>query len=187
MLYSHSTLVANSTLVPTAPPIIGPASYSSTPVGRAPNSASGGFSSPSQRCNAPSRVLCIRDNLEVRQRNFSKGSQLFAQVMAFRDRKAVLSGLEMFFSFVAVVIGNREFLFKQIQEQFAIFSQNNLRTLKSHIVQLILTDLHYPLCYYLQMDILWASIPLLLAYLRGCSISVPLSKGIVLPGMVMFC
>ena len=34
---SHSTLVANSTLVPTASPIIGPASYSSTPVGRAPN------------------------------------------------------------------------------------------------------------------------------------------------------
>jgi len=32
--------------------------------------------------------------------------------MAFRDRKAVLSGLEMFF--VAGVIGNREFLFKQI-------------------------------------------------------------------------
>ncbi|XP_067030849.1 uncharacterized protein [Acropora muricata] len=51
---SHSTLVANSTLVPTASPIIGPASYSSTPVGRAPNSASGGFSS------------CIRDNLQVR-------------------------------------------------------------------------------------------------------------------------
>ncbi|KAK2551361.1 hypothetical protein P5673_027760 [Acropora cervicornis] len=63
---SHSTLVANSTLVPTAPPIIGPASYSSTPVGRAPNSASGGFSSPSQRCNAPSCVACIRDNLQVR-------------------------------------------------------------------------------------------------------------------------
>ncbi|KAK2553629.1 Gag-Pol polyprotein [Acropora cervicornis] len=65
---SHSTLVAKSTLVPTAPPIIGPASYSrsSTPVGRAPNSASGGFSSPSQRCNAPSRVACIRDNLQVR-------------------------------------------------------------------------------------------------------------------------
>ena len=51
---SHSTLVANSTLVRTAPPIIGP------------NSASGGFSSPSQRCNAPSRVVCIRDNLQVR-------------------------------------------------------------------------------------------------------------------------
>ena len=32
----------------------------------APNSASGGFSSPSQRCNAPSRVACIRDNLQVR-------------------------------------------------------------------------------------------------------------------------
>ncbi|XP_067046483.1 uncharacterized protein [Acropora muricata] len=63
---SHSTLVANSTLVPIASPIIGPASYSSTPVGRAPNSASGGFSSPSQRCNAPSRVVCIRDNLQVR-------------------------------------------------------------------------------------------------------------------------
>ena len=63
---SHSTLVANSTLVPTAPPIIGPASYSSTPVERAPNSLSGGFSSPSQRCNAPSRVVCIRDNLQVR-------------------------------------------------------------------------------------------------------------------------
>ena len=39
---------------------------SSTPVGRAPNSASGGFSSPSRRCNAPSRVVCIRDNLQVR-------------------------------------------------------------------------------------------------------------------------
>ena len=39
---------------------------SSTPVGRAPNSASGGFSSPSQRCNAPSRVVCILDNLQVR-------------------------------------------------------------------------------------------------------------------------
>ena len=63
---SHSTSVANSTLVPTASPIIGPASYSSTPVGRAPNSASGGFFSPSQRCNAPSRVVCIRDNLQVR-------------------------------------------------------------------------------------------------------------------------
>ena len=36
------------------------------PVGRAPNFASGGFSSPSQRCNAPSRVACIRDNLQVR-------------------------------------------------------------------------------------------------------------------------
>ena len=63
---SHSTLVANSTLVPTAPPVIGPASYSSTPMRRAPNSASGGFSSPSQRCNARSRVACIRDNLQVR-------------------------------------------------------------------------------------------------------------------------
>ena len=92
---SQSTLVANSTLVSTASPIIGPASNPSAPVGRAPNFASGGFSSPSQRCNAPSRVACIRDNLPG-QRNFSKGSQLCAQIMAPRDRKAVLSGLEMF-------------------------------------------------------------------------------------------
>ncbi|KAK2571265.1 hypothetical protein P5673_003845 [Acropora cervicornis] len=63
---SHSTLVANSTLVSTASPIIGPASYPSAPVGRAPNFALGGFSSPSQRCNVPSRVACIRDNLQVR-------------------------------------------------------------------------------------------------------------------------
>ena len=63
---SHSTLVANSTLVSTASPIIGPASYPSAPVGRPPNFASGGFSSSSQRCNAPSRVACIRDNLQVR-------------------------------------------------------------------------------------------------------------------------
>ena len=63
---SHSTLVANSTLVSTASPIIGPASYPSAPVGRPPNFASGRFSSPSQRCNAPSRVACIRDNLQVR-------------------------------------------------------------------------------------------------------------------------
>ena len=35
-------------------------------VGRGPNLSSGGFSTPSQRCNAPSRVACIRDNLQVR-------------------------------------------------------------------------------------------------------------------------
>ena len=35
-------------------------------MGRAHNFASGGFSSPSQRCNAPSRVACIRDSLQVR-------------------------------------------------------------------------------------------------------------------------
>ena len=63
---SHSTLVANSTLVSTASPIIGPASYPSASVGRAPNFASGGFSSSSQRFNTPSRVACIRDNLQVR-------------------------------------------------------------------------------------------------------------------------
>ena len=63
---SHSTLVANSTLVSTASPIIGPASYPSALVGRALNFASGGFSTPSQRCNAPSRVACIQDNLQVR-------------------------------------------------------------------------------------------------------------------------
>ena len=49
----HSTLVANSTLVLTASPMIGPVSYSSSLAGRAPNSVSGGFSSSSQRCNAP--------------------------------------------------------------------------------------------------------------------------------------
>ena len=58
--------MANSTLVPTASPFIGPASYPSASVGRAPNLASGGFSTPSQRCNAPSRVAYIRDNLQVR-------------------------------------------------------------------------------------------------------------------------
>ena len=46
---SHSTLVANSTLVSTASPFIGPASYPSASVGRAPNFASGGLSTPSQR------------------------------------------------------------------------------------------------------------------------------------------
>ena len=63
---NHSTLVANSTLVSTASPVFGPASHPSASVGQAPNFASGGFSTPSQRCNAPSRVACIRDNLQVR-------------------------------------------------------------------------------------------------------------------------
>ena len=63
---SHSTLVANSTLVPTASPFICLASYPSASVGRAPNFASGGFSTPSERCNSPSRVARIRDNLQVR-------------------------------------------------------------------------------------------------------------------------
>lgn len=63
---SHNTLVANSTLVSAASPFIGPTSYPSASVGRAPNFASGGFSTPSQRCNAPSRVAYIRDNLQVR-------------------------------------------------------------------------------------------------------------------------
>ena len=63
---NHGTLVANSTLVSTASPVIGPASYPSASVGQAPNFALGGFSSPSQRFNAPSRVACIRDNLQVR-------------------------------------------------------------------------------------------------------------------------
>ena len=58
--------MANSTLVSTASTIVGPASYPSASVGQAPNLASGGFSTPSLRCNAPSRVACIRDNLEVR-------------------------------------------------------------------------------------------------------------------------
>ena len=49
---SHRTMVPNSTQVSTAPPIIGPVSYPSAPVGRTPNVASGGFSKPSQRCNA---------------------------------------------------------------------------------------------------------------------------------------
>ena len=49
---SHSTMMANSTLVFTAPPIIGPVSYPSAPEGRTPNLASGRFSTPSQRCNA---------------------------------------------------------------------------------------------------------------------------------------
>ena len=63
---NHGTLVANSTLVSTASPVIGPAAYPSASVGQAPNFALGGFSSPSQRCNAPSRVACIQDNLQVR-------------------------------------------------------------------------------------------------------------------------
>ena len=58
---SHSTLVANSTLVPTASPIIGPASYSFPPVGRAPNCLRRIFFDV-----MPSRVACIRDNLQVR-------------------------------------------------------------------------------------------------------------------------
>lgn len=91
---NHSTLAANSTLVSTASPIVGPAAYPSASVGQAPNFASGGYCSPPQRYNAPSRVACIRDNLEVR--NFSKGSQLCVQVVAPRNRKAIFRGLEMF-------------------------------------------------------------------------------------------
>ena len=63
---SHNTSVANSTLVSTASPITGSASYPSASVGRAPNFASEGFSSSSQRCIAPNGVACIRDNLQVR-------------------------------------------------------------------------------------------------------------------------
>ena len=105
----HSTLVANSTLVPTAPPIVGPASYSSTPVGRAPNSASGGFSSPSQRCNAPSRVVCIRDN---RSEEFLQGQPAICSGHGVQGQKSSTQRLGNVF--VAGVIGNREILFKQI-------------------------------------------------------------------------
>ena len=63
---NHSILVANSTLVSTASPVLGPASHPSASVGQAPNFASGEVSPPSQRYNAPSRVACIRDNLQVR-------------------------------------------------------------------------------------------------------------------------
>ena len=85
---NHGSLVANSTLVSTSSSVISPASYPSASVGQAPNFALGRFSSPSQRCNASG------------QRNFSKGSQLCAQVMASRDGKAVFRGLEMFFLLV---------------------------------------------------------------------------------------
>ena len=44
---NHSALVANSSLVSTASPIIVPASYPSASVGRAPTFASEGFSTPS--------------------------------------------------------------------------------------------------------------------------------------------
>ena len=108
---SHSTLVANSTLVPIAPPIIGPASYSSTPVGRAPNSASGGFSSPSQRCNAPSRVVCIR-GITYRSEEFLQGQPAMCSSHGVQGQKSSTQRLGNVF--VAGVIGNREILFKQI-------------------------------------------------------------------------
>ena len=63
---NHGTLVANSTLVSTSSPVIDPAPYPSASVGQAPNFALGGFSSPSQRCNAPSLFACIQDNLQVK-------------------------------------------------------------------------------------------------------------------------
>ena len=105
---SHSTLVANSTLVPTASPFIGPASYPS----RAPNPASGGFSTPSQRCNAPSRVAYIRDNLQVRSEEFLQGQPATCSSHGVRGQKNSIQRLGNVF--VAGVIGDREILFKQI-------------------------------------------------------------------------
>ena len=143
---SHSTLVANSTLVPTASPIIGPASYPSASVGRATNFASGGFSTLSQRCNAPSRVACIRDNLQVRgisprvtsyvlkswrpgtEKQYSAAWKCFCCWCDRTQRNPLQADLETVCDFLT--------------EQFEDF-------IISHIVQLILTDLHCPLCYYL--------------------------------------
>ena len=142
---SHSTLVANSTLVPTASPFIGPASYPSASVGRAPNFASEGFSTPSQRSNAPSHVAYIRDNLQVRgispraasyvlkswrpgtEKQYSAAWKCFCCWCDRRQRNPLQVDLETVCDFLT--------------EQF--------EDLISHILQLILTDLHCPLCYYL--------------------------------------
>ena len=85
-------------------------SYPSAPVRRAPNFASGGFSSPSQRCNTPSHVACIRDNLQVRGISPRAASYVL---------KSWRPGTETQYSAawkcsVTGVIGNREILFKQI-------------------------------------------------------------------------
>ena len=54
------------TLVPSTSTAAGSTTCLSTSMGHTPNFASGGHSTSSQRCNALSRVACIRDSLEVR-------------------------------------------------------------------------------------------------------------------------
>ena len=132
----HSTLVANSTLVLTASPMIGPVSYSSALAGRAPNSASGGFSSSSQRCNAPSRVACIRDNLQVRGISPRAASYVL---------KSWRPGTEKQYS------AAWKYLCCWCVRKQRNPLQADLGTVCDFLtVQLlILTDMHYPLCYYL--------------------------------------
>ena len=105
---SHSTLVANSALVSTSSPSIGPASYPSSAVLRAPTFASGGLSSPSQRCNAPSRVACIT----YRSEEFLQGQPAMCSSHDVQGQKSSTQRLGN--AFVAGVIGNREILLKQI-------------------------------------------------------------------------
>ena len=146
---SHSTLVANSTLVSTASPIIGPASYSSASVGArgAPNFASEGFSTSSPRCNAPNGVACIRDNLQVRgispraasfllkswrpgtEKQYSAAWRCFCCWYDEKQRNPLQANLRTVCDFLT--------------EQFEDFDKS--------YTTIILTDLHCPLCYYLDI------------------------------------
>ena len=154
---SHSTLVANSTLVSTASPIIGPASYPSASVGGAPNVASEGFSTSSPRCNAPNGVAYIRDNLQVRgispraasfllvswrpgtEKQYSAAWRCFWCCYDKKQRNPLLADLRTVCDFLT--------------EQFEDFDKSYSTT--------ILTDLHCPLCYYLKI-LLYPIIPRLL-------------------------
>ena len=140
---SHSTMVANSTLVSTASPIIDLVSYPSAPVGRTSNFASEGFSTPSQRCNAPGRVACIRHNLQVR------GISPRASSYVLKSWRPGSSIQRLGNDFVNNWCDGKSSSSRSRDSLRFSHRTTDLRALISHAVQLIVTDLHIPLRYHL--------------------------------------
>ncbi|KAK2560645.1 hypothetical protein P5673_016399, partial [Acropora cervicornis] len=113
----------------------------------APNFASEGFSTSSPRCNAPNGVACIRDNLQVRgispraasfllkswrpgtEKQYSAAWRCFCCWYDEKQRNPLQANLRTVCDFLT--------------EQFEDFDKS--------YTTIILTDLHCPLCYYLDI------------------------------------
>ena len=175
--------MTSSTLVSTASTIVGPASYPSASVGQAPNFASGGYSTPSRRCNVPRRVAYIRDNLEVpgispraashvlkswrpgTEKQYSAAWKCFCCWCDRKHRNPLQADL------MTVC----DFLTEQFEDLNKSYSTIN--SYRSAFSSILLPIDGYSV----------GEHPIIARLLRGCFMSVPLSQGIVLPGMLMFC